>query len=880
MNWSEVVNELDNTFPFLARLGVYHDKCLPAVQVPPILRISTSIAIKMLSARESGRRVALVFPKSCGSAKWLASGAAIATMLADFADGYGRLPPLKPGDRLLGDGRYIAEYIGIENIDGEEFLKLRLGGNTKGSYLFPARQRMRLQHTSSKRQLSSRPMPQILPDPLDGILGVATLGNRSIYKSSVVLVSSIGVTKEWGHETLITCLPQKTKEPLVPIINLFQWGGIDHKGELEHWGKGQFTGKPTMAVASDLFAVEEYLTGEWGEVRLIVIDGGARFSRDIQLLDEILDTGLPVLTVIDSDDANDVALLRDRGFDFWTWNKDDLSNPITGACSYERSNKTDGPFSAIQKTLGNFRDFSVNEISCSDSNLESAETALFELDRQIESSHEQIKGMIGQLYGSMLSISRLLRPLADHASTEWRKHTEERLKQIEQELIRNRAWLSPSAFATARALINELLSALNSVESCEAKVRAFEDIVARKIRNGTGLLGVIVGSVEEISLTSQYWKKHLGDFSRLIICSSSTFDETLDYDALIVCGWLGSKKMVKLLHSYAAPEIYVLSNQFESKWLKSIHSKLQRSKITQSLGVRERLLGVKIKEETPPYLSDEQISKDRESPDISEFELRLRFYKRQALAAVRTPDENTAQARFVEFTDGHFAFLSEHYHVPVVTNYIKGVALTEEIPQRTVAKIKPGDFLLFKESAEGNLIKTVADLGLVKSGKGHLRRTASLWREALQAYHEELNNDTAAVVQELKELGCRKKDITIRRWIDNNALIAPRHYDDIRLIAAVTGNLELEKRLEEVRVAIREVRGAHLQASDYLVKRLLESATTCLTEAQGKSFSIEIEDIGRAVVIQVEEISDEILTVGHTRVNRLLKEAKESMWHA
>jgi hypothetical protein len=43
-------------------------------------------------------------------------------------------------------------------------------------------------------------MPRRAPDRLDSILEIHGLGNRSIYQSSIVLVSSIGEAKEWGQQ--------------------------------------------------------------------------------------------------------------------------------------------------------------------------------------------------------------------------------------------------------------------------------------------------------------------------------------------------------------------------------------------------------------------------------------------------------------------------------------------------------------------------------------------------------------------------------------------------------------------------------------------------------------------------------------------------------
>jgi hypothetical protein len=876
MDWVEVLKEVDAAYPFMTRLGVCEGENQSVVQVPSILRVSTAVSIKMLSAGEGGRRVALVFPRSCGTAKWVATGAALALMLEDAVAGLNNLQPFRPGDRVLGDNRYIAEYVGTETIKGEEFLILKLGGDTKPTFKFPAKQRLRLQPTLSQKPLSKRPMPQTTIDPIDGVLGVGTMGNRSIYKSTVLLVSSIGETREWGHKTYITPYPYRNGSALIQLINLFQWGGVDYKGDLTRWSSGKMAGKPVVTVASDLLSVEEYLTGTPDEVRLTILDGCSRFSNDVQALDDIVESGIPSIAVIESSDADEARLLRERGFDFWVWSREDVDNPDSGAYSRERAKRTGGPFSSLRRALGNFRDFRIAEIECNDDTLQRAQENLFALERQVGNEQEEIKELIGQLYGCLLNLARMLRPRAATPAEDWRQQTEKRLNQVETEFRRNRMWITPEAFGAAQTLIDDLRSALNEDKTAGSKLQEFEKIITSKLADGAELLGVIVGNVNEVNPTSSYWEQRLGDTSKIKFLAPSTFDEDSDYDALIVSGWLGAGKMNSIMYSYAAPEIHILANRFERKWIGASLSKRRRATISPTSGARGRLLGVRVKETPPPEPKPEPAVTADETVDISDFELRLRFYRRQLLAARRAPDESTLQARFVGLAGGYYAFLSENYHVPLVTSYVKGMTGSDEIPQRTVDKIRAGDFLLFRESSEGNLIRAVADMGLARSGKQHLRKTASLWQDALRAYHERLGRQTGLLIRKLIEGGCKKTAGTICSWLYSDYRIAPRSYSDIKLIADITGDRELNANLNRVQDAIREVRGAHLQASDFLIKKLLESIPSRLSEKSEPAFSLEIEGVGRAVVAQVEEIGEGFVTAGYSRANRLMKEVQEA----
>src|SRR5687767_8950974 len=123
MYWSKILEEIDRAHPFESRLAVTGAENNRLLQVPSVLRLSTAIAINTISS-DREKRVALIFPKVFDAAKWIAAGAGLAGMLADSIAGLRSLPPLTPGDLLLGDGRYIVEYLGTESIKGAEFLKL------------------------------------------------------------------------------------------------------------------------------------------------------------------------------------------------------------------------------------------------------------------------------------------------------------------------------------------------------------------------------------------------------------------------------------------------------------------------------------------------------------------------------------------------------------------------------------------------------------------------------------------------------------------------------------------------------------------------------------------------------------------------------------
>jgi hypothetical protein len=869
MKWLPVLKHADKIVPFIGNCAFGYTEKPSTLMLHPLLEVTVSIGTRMLRERNVSKRVAVVLPRNLDCARWTATGLSLFNMLEDFTEDHEKLPPLRRGERLIVDGHYIVDYAGEAMIEGGRFYKLRLGGDLKSFVLLPVRQRIRLQPTSPEKKLSGKPKPRH-HDLIDEILGIGALGNRSFYKHSVVLASSRTKTKEWIREIYLSTDSGENDTHPVLFGDVFQWSGINTGGDVEPLGNARITCKPQVVVASDLLSVEELVTGGNFETNLIILDGGSQFSKDLQTFDEILDSGLPVMSFIEQKEVEEASMLLKRDFDFWIWTKDDFRDPDFGAnvCGVRNN-----PFFFLDRTLRNFSDFSLNHVECPSQLLQEVEKRVFRLDREVKS--EQGKLIVNHFYYCLLGLARLLIPRAAPEAKEPIKRITDRLESAERELTINKVWFSPMAIKTAKSIIEGMRKSISS-HQVKAKVDALNKLFSEDLVSCSGPVAVVLGNSDDVQPTSEYWKGRLVNSNKVHFCSPSDMDEKEDYEAIVVCGWLGARKMFSMMRSYLAPEVYILANEFEGQWIKSSTVKWEREEIKQPPKTRTKLLGTadaEAKREDvrlpPPVLPPDIF-------DISDFELKLRQYKQQALASSRIAGEDTVSTRLVEFAQGYCAFLTDTHHVPVVTDYVLGRVESGEIPQKTIDHLRVGDFLLFKETTAGNLIRAVADHGLAASGKADLRKTSSLWHEALQTFRDKQGGDTPLTIRKLKQGGCKRVSVTIRGWINSDHTIGPIDEDDIRIIAEVTGDKMLQSRLEEIKLAIREVRSAHLQASNFLVKQLLQAAPKQLIEMKKSSFEIDIEDIGKAVVVRIEEIGEEDVTVSFSNVNRLLTEVMES----
>jgi hypothetical protein len=263
--------------------------------------------------------------------------------------------------------------------------------------------------------------------------------------------------------------------------------------------------------------------------------------------------------------------------------------------------------------------------------------------------------------------------------------------------------------------------------------------------------------------------------------------------------------------------------------------------------------------------------------DIEEFELRLRVYGDGRSLPTPGPGEKELPAFQVTLSGGYSCYLTEHYEIPVVTDFVSSASgESEKIPMKNVSALNIGDFVVFNEGTQGDVLRELADEALRRSGRGHLREISSLWKLALRQFADTSpdgfldSSEVRHAVRRLIAAGIERTEVTLRSWLTDGATIGPRDDGDLDIIARAIENPILSARLNEVKGAIREVRGAHLQASSYLAKKLLAYLPEMLNGTRVESSLIlDVGGLTRAVVACVEEIAEDPICVGATQVNRL-----------
>jgi len=256
-------------------------------------------------------------------------------------------------------------------------------------------------------------------------------------------------------------------------------------------------------------------------------------------------------------------------------------------------------------------------------------------------------------------------------------------------------------------------------------------------------------------------------------------------------------------------------------------------------------------------------------------QLSLRRYRYSGYTAAGGSKEEIVKARIVVFTQNRFTFITETHRLLVVTDLIRGKVSRGKIPRKDISQLQVGDYVLFRES-DRDIIREIADRALAKQNLSHLRQIAGLWHEVLQTKYEEIGRDLDTLALILWEEGCKRKQSTINNWLFDEDQIGPASQKDLERIANITGNSQLKENLQEVVNAIRAVRGAHLQAANYITHKLLSNLPEVMDSEQGtdaesrRSVTLNLDDFGQVMILRIEEIGNEWKEYERKWVNRLL----------
>lgn len=893
----ELTEQLKERYPLLTSLRIAGQSQPGQEPLPGFLGL-------LLAAAESPdhRSCCFVFPDASRVACTTATLLALSKLTCEFDDLAREYAQnnFETGQRVtVWPTGHIYEYAGILDADGQYGKRFRLKVLGKHDLkALPISDILRLEPTTRKSPKGQRDTPlhsSVKPDALDTLLKIQSWGNKSIFKNRILYLAPKSEFESFLESTALHRAdhnsPQSTdlrknrkrkrerhgthgnqaramRDAADKLLNILPWGSVNEDGNLASSDQYQLEGEPILAVTNSVENIAETSTLVEPFSRVVFADGPERLTRNLQACDEIADSQkLIVVADLESEDA--ISVLEDRDFRVWRVAPEEIK--LDRIQSRETKSFF---FHRVFNAASNYQNLKVDGVACRNERLEAVATNLYQVGRDLNhpDSDEEMKRCLQGFFHLLFRLSDRCAPLKAQEKAEILDKTGE----LELDVERRAIFVSEEMTARLRNACRTLRELISESTTHPWMVKT----------KGKALLKVLVdangGSAEQRRIIVTRYPQTVDDTKLWLqerdlqepVVWYRHFPEDETFDNIIVLSWLNSERFGKLVQRYAAPEVCLLSYPFEQRWLRQFNSRFLRERASRQpdRAEKSKLLGLPEDLFTPTQsLTPEQPQTDMEmqaSDSFSIFDIEHEIMKREkgAPPAARST-QDTCPARYVGFVGDAYAYITDNHEIPVVTGLVtNSSSAPSAIPTRIVDRLGIGDFLLFREGSDRDVIRLFAEEMMGPGLYEEQRTIAASWRKALLS----LEGDTGQVHRLLQSYGLRKRKSTIRNWLYNRNIIGPWKREDLDIMATAAKENFTESP-EEVWDAIENIRTAHRRAghkiSEWLLAELADKRDL-LTNGEAR---VDL-DFGRFWIVEVEETGDDLEQYPAGQVNSLLWE--------
>lgn len=721
----------------------------------------------------------------------------------------------------------------------------------------------RLERTTRIRPIGRLNSPILSPPAaaLDLLLGTSFFGNHSLFENELLILDSVSGFEIFADRCGFLAGAQPNGAPsLNTLLPLGRIAPPDpaHPGWLRKWDQNGGAGEPTIAVTHSDELLANLCIDASPRSKLVVVNG-LEHIRSIQAYDDISQTQR-LIAFTDRHDEEMIETLGKRGCRFW---------PLGGRelVSWANVDTSRGMLGSVKRWAENYNALLVDDMLCEDPHLDEIWFKLDKLRATTDRANDDstITRLASRVWWLFLNATGAWEiPTADE-----RSNVLGAIDAFRQEVGQHRAWLAPESVRLLTEIAESLAGCYTPDSALGSTKRATLLGAVRQATQENCRLAILVRNEAKVGelrrwLSGHNLATHAEAFSPTTLPSSEPFDR------VICVSWPGGEPMKQVVSKLAAPRVTVIGYRCERHWLRQCQPRFKKNIPAQMLTGDEKSALVCGENQTRAKWPEEETQAPSSAvpvvgSDIWEFERRLRI-GRIGLAARPTDAAETLPARYVRFSGDCYAFLTESHKLPVATRLVSAEARPNQaLPERALLDIGPGDFVVFPESGERELIQELADK-LVGQAAEQLRRVAHFWKDALHS--------SGLTPEEFRkhadELKRPRHPITIRNWFAYDSQIGPREKDDLVLIAIVTKDERLERELDSVWSAIEQLRSAHLSAGMRLRDALLRRLPQVIGQVEENGTKVDLGELGSAWIVRVESIETEAEPRGRGEVNRLL----------
>lgn len=844
--WTEILDQLYGAWPFIDEVVLHGEHA--GRPLTEFLAINVALVCKDLRT-DPDEPLALVFPDAGPMPLLLGVFSAIG-LIQDWLKGSTSPLQFEVGQTVRLDNQVSAHYMGTEKFEGVERIALRFW-NSKGfeeTALFPLSDRPRL--TPAKPEKRPRgPIDQTSKrishlSALEHLFHLDRPRALSELKTKVLLVAPVGRTRDLASEIHLCGLPLHGALPM---------GRRRDNGRVEPWDKKYSALPPVLEIAPRLQEALRQVTANPEQISLVIVDLRGSIAGKISEIDELICSGVPLVLVTEEHEERAIAFLEQSQIRHWVWAPGDLEALVWPEPNTHLS------------TVGRYEDrmrlgavATTRAMLFEDPLVEQVVERLYALRRYPARYHSEGEEVPTDLSRSIVLAESWTFPLLRLDSTLGAQGQQEQAKMDLLEMLET------------ADLADDELSDLQLF--WEAAKVAQENLRITSPRMDAALKLMIEDPEARLLVRDEREREAVLDSTNLKYRRVSTFANPGFESAttqLVVPGWLGSRRMVRLLIPPAATSIGLVLNATELRWFQTFQMRREN--------LHRRYAHANERKRIFPDLQwqsrEIEDALGRKTEDSGERQDLYESRRDNVLANERwnEPEGGKCSANLVLFEGHSFAFLTPSFKVPAISfGHGKGASLDEHC---SVVDLRRGDPLFLATEAFDCLVYEISAKNLLPGALEMSR----LWHGALKRFLDKeypgefFETGLSELQKRLEAEGCRRHLATIRAWVRSETTVAPQDAEeDLAAIAKATGDHTLADQLDKCLTAVQEVYRARKKARRKL-RRDAFVALRAIFEQRDDAWR-EFDSRQAFKVVWLADIEPESRRVPRALTNKIIRE--------
>jgi hypothetical protein len=729
----------------------------------------------------------------------------------------------------------------------------------KDARSLPVQEIARLEKTSRKRPKGglNSDLGQSHRTILGSLLGIKITLNRNFLRNHVLVLGARKVLLEeldrWGVQLRIDerGIRNALKEE-VPF------GRVGEGGELCFLDDYIAAGEPLVAVASRAEELAVHCVKAERFTKSVLVDDIEQLIRNLRAYDEITENQRTLILADDSE-RDSVRILQERGCEVWRLTPEELLLGI-------ESHTQHVPLQNLIGKASKVRDLLISGLPCGEASLDRAAGELKEAADAVSAIEN---GTVRDLLYSLFRVVMFCAEYLGHNSESFAIAANKLLQVAEQNVQSANVWLAPEVNNRIKSALDNMQVAVSTLSQAGISPKGkvlLENLERARLENNH--TAVVVARAETDCSELHRWLESAGVPTEIYLIGE--LPENGNFGQFLVVSWPRTERFDRLVHQYLTCDLRLLAYPFEEKWLNQYRRQYKRSILTGMSAKRKRqLIGLS----QADAVSDEPETDLEEANGLVKFDLPVEQFLDRRKSAVGEPgeQEELLDACYVDFVGPTFAHLTEGHDLAVLNSFFSGEEVKPgKTPLRSIEYLKAGDYVMFRESGDSDIIRFLAEDEIGKDSYRKLRSTAGRWRTALR----KLGSDPRLVWERLRGVGFCRHVQTVRSWLVDESRICPQDIEDVRRIAEASQDQELLGALPELERARDTLMSLHISAGSRLTELLLKELPKNIGSLGHRETELDL-GVGKVWVVRIQEIDRSPSAQRRSQVNRLLWDETE-----